>query len=296
MELAQALLKLWERKRWVAVGLVVAAVAALGARQMLKSTVYSAATTQMIVDAPHSALGDINSSLEPFTTRAGVYALLMTSPEALNSIGRAAGIPGSEISAEGPPEATLPQVGQQPNPPSSPFKLQFNQDPTLPTIDIYAQAPTTQQATRLANGAVTGFTRYLTSLEVQGSVPYGQRVQIRQLGDAIGGVVNSGSGKTLAAIVAFVVFILWCCLILFVSKMRGLRTAEGFAIPGEGGRRRAGAGAEPWAGSPPTDDGLQELWLHAATGTVAAPAEAAQAAANGHLMRQADSPAPRDGD
>ena len=226
MEFAQALLKLWDRKLWVALGLLVAAVAGFGARQLLTSTTYAAATTQMIVDSPRSALGDIQSSLTPFTSRAGVYALLMTSQPALDSIGHAAGIPGSHIAAQGPPEAILPQVGQQPSAPATPFKLEFNQNPALPTVDIYAQAPTTQQAVALANGAVIGFRRYLTLLQGGGSVPPGQRIEIRQLGNAIGGMVNPGSGNKMAAIAALVVFLAWCGLVLFVAKTRGALRAS----------------------------------------------------------------------
>jgi hypothetical protein len=262
MELAQALLHLWDRKVWVAIGLVLAIGAGLGARQALKSSVYAAATTQMVVDSPRSALGDINSSLDPFTARAGVYALLMTSPQALNAIGREAGIRGDQIAAEGPPSATTPQVGQTPSTPSSKFKLQFNQDPSLPTVDIYSQAPTPSQAVALANAAVTGFANYLQTLEVQGSVPVAQRVKIRQLGDAIGGLVDAGSNTKFAAMATFVVFLAWCGLILFVAKLKATRTR----LRAAGAAPEASAPAEdltdPWPGGPSQAD-LEAVWSYA---------------------------------
>ena len=115
MELARALVQLWQRKIWVAAGIVVAALAVFGSREVLKSKVYAAASTQMVVDSPQSALANIAPDLGPYTARAGIYSRLMTSPQALDAIGRAAGIPGRQITAQGPAEATLPQAGQQPS-------------------------------------------------------------------------------------------------------------------------------------------------------------------------------------
>lgn len=292
MELAQALIQLWERKIWLLLGLVVAGLAGFGVHKVARSSVYAAATTQMVVDSPRSALGDIQSSLEPFTARAGVFALLMTSPQALDAIGHAAGIPGSEISAAGPPSATLPTLGSTPAQPDTPFKLQLNQDPTLPTVDIYAQAPTASQAIALANGAVAGFATYLKSLQVQGSVPNGQRVEIRQLGSAIGGMVNSGASNKIAAMVGFVVLLLWCGGILWTTKLRAAWA----------GRSSAKTAAGVPADEVPAQDHLADTW---STGGADANLEAVWAYADpalangraptqGHGAPLAESPSGRD--
>jgi len=290
MELAQALIQLWERKIWLLVGLIVAGVARFGVHQTAKSSVYAAATTQMVVDAPRSALGDIQSSLEPFTARAGVFALLMTSPQALNAIGHAAGIPGTQIAAEGPPQANLPQVGSSPTPIDTPYKLQLNQDPTLPTVDVYAQAPTAKEAVDLANGAVTGFATYLKSLQVQGSVPTGQRVEIRQLGSAIGGVVNSSASTKMAGIVGFVVLLLWCGGILFAAKLRAAWAGRG----SEPARPEARAAppqrnlAESWRHADSADADLEAVWAYAD------PALSNGHSDPGHVAPLAESPSARD--
>ena len=71
-------------KLLVAIGVLVAALAGTASVQVPESTVYAAATTQMVVDSPRSALGNIDSSLDPFTARAGVFAQLMTTPQALD--------------------------------------------------------------------------------------------------------------------------------------------------------------------------------------------------------------------
>ncbi len=242
MELALALLRLWERRLWVAIGAILAIAAGVGGMTAFKSTVYSSASTQMVVDAPKSALGNMQTSLVPFTNRAVVFARLMVSPEALSYIGQEAGIPGTEISAQGPAEIGAPQAVHNPSVlkngklvvPTTKFLLRFDQNPELPTVDIYSQAPTTRQALALANGAVTGFTKYLDTLDQATNVPDQQRVQIRQLGSAQGGEVNPSSGRMLAVLVALLVFVLWCFGILFTIRVRSNLRAS-----------RAGAAAKP---------------------------------------------------
>lgn len=240
MELAQALLALWQRKLLVAIGVLVAALAGVASVQLLKSTVYAAATTQMVVDSPRSALGNIDSSLDPFTARAGVFAQLMTTPQALDSIGQAAGIPSNEIAAQGPssPTATVtqPTTPQGAGPSATRFKLLLTQDPALPTIDVYAEAPTTQQAAALANGAVSGFTKYLRAIEAQGAIPAAQQVQIRQLGSAIGGVVDPSSSKKIAVLIAVIVFLAWCAAILLGAKWRRAWATGPAIAPNVGGQ------------------------------------------------------------
>lgn len=245
MELARALIQLWERRIWLAVGLCVATLAALASHQLLKSTVYAAASTQMVVDSPHSALGDLSPSLDPLTVRAGIFAQLMTSPQALSAIGAASGVPGTRIAAQGPPSTSgsgVPQAATLPTDPaarSTRFKLLLTQDPSLPTIDIYTEAPTTRQAISLANGAVTGFASYLRELETQSAVPPARRVDIRQLGSATGGVVDPSASTKLAGLIAVVVFVLWCAMILFIARVRaGLRASSATfsaGLPGSDG-------------------------------------------------------------
>ena len=256
MELAQALVQLWQRKIWLAVGLVVAVLAAFASRELLKSNVYAAASTQMVIDSPQSALGNISPDLTPFTARAGIFSRLMTSPQALAAIGRAAGIPGTQIAAQGPPEVGLPQVAQQPYQSPARFKLLLDQDPSLPTIDVYTQAPTTRQAIALANGAVTGFASFLQSLDQQGSVPPSRRVELRQLGNAVGGIVDPGANTKMAGLIAVAVLVVWCAMILYVSKVRSAwasRTtaplgANTSASNGDDPDRRTSArpASEPW--------------------------------------------------
>ena len=228
MELARILLKLWALRVWIIVGIVLAGAVVAISLPRLGSNVYSSASTQMIVDAPRSALGDAREDLTPYTARAVVFARLMTDPQALQYIGQAAGIPGNLIAASGPTELTGPQAthaptaaqGGQLTAAPARYKLNFLQNPALPTVDVYAEAPTTKQAIALANGAVTGFSGYINNLENQSSVPAGQRITIRQAGSATGGVVDPGASKGLALMIFVVVLALWCGLVLLVTNVR----------------------------------------------------------------------------
>jgi hypothetical protein len=239
MELALALNRLWQRRIWVAVGIILAVLVVKVSSSALKKTTYAAASTQMVVDAPTSALGNLKTSLVPYTARAIVFSRLMTSPEALNYIGQAAGIPGNEIAAEGPAEIGAPtavhtpsvQVDGKLQPPKQKYVLRFDQNPDLPTVDIYAEAPTTAQALALANGAVTGFATYLRQIDSQSSIPLAQQVRIRELGGAQGGVVAASSGTKLGILLGFIVLIAWCLGILYVSRVR-----EHLRAPNRSGR------------------------------------------------------------
>ncbi len=115
------------------------------------------------------------------------------------------------------------------------YKLDFLQNPQLPTVDVYATAPTTSEAIALANGAVTGFSTYITHLEQSSAISGGKRIEIRQLGGATGGSVDPSASKKIAVLIFFMVFALWCAVLLFVTNLRRhLRLAKqsGAAAPG----------------------------------------------------------------
>ena len=235
MTLARILLRLWSRRLWLGLGVLVGGIAAVGSVSMSHSTVYATASTQMLVDSPQSALTNANVVLDGYIARANVFARLMTSDEALQYIGKAAGINGNLIEATGPLEVNgspaashAPVLNDHVKVPAAPatYKLSFVQNPSLPIVDVYASAPTTAQAIALANGAVTGFATFVNQLD-PGKVPQSQGVEIRQLGQATGGIVDPTASKSIAVLVFLVVFALWCWFVLFASRLRAnLRAAK----------------------------------------------------------------------
>jgi hypothetical protein len=234
MEFALLLRELSGRRRLLAAGVLLAAIAAMlsvyrldGLALKARSLQYSSANTQLLVDAPSSVLGNLSQSFEPLSGRAVVYANFMASPAVLALIGPQVGLSGEQIYAAGPVNAQQPRVIQEPTAlkrnmqiagETNPYRLSFESQANLPTINIFAQAPTTAQAVALANGSVIGLQAFLTRLETADKIPAAARVTIRQLGAANGAVVNGGISKALAAIVFIVVLMLWCVLILSGSR------------------------------------------------------------------------------
>lgn len=236
MEFALILRELSKRRLALGIGVLVAALAAIlsvyrfdGLGLEARSLQYSSASTQVFVDTPSSVLGNLTPSFEPLQARATVYANFMASPTFLGLIGQQVGIPGDQIYAAGPIDPSVPRVVQEPTAvqrnveitgETTPYRLNFNHDPNLPTIGIYAQAPNTKQAIQLANAAAASLAQYVTTLQSSGNTPRQSRVVIRQLGRANGGVVNGGIRKTLMFMVFVGVFLIWCVLMLVTGRFR----------------------------------------------------------------------------
>lgn len=230
MEFALILRELSKRRVALGIGVVIAVIAAILSVYRLESSglaprslQYSSASTQVFVDTPSSVLGDLQPSFEPLQARATVYANFMASPTFLALVGEKAGIPGDQIYAAGPVDPSVPRVVEEPTAvernveitgESTPYRLNFNDDPNLPTIGIYAQAPNTRQAVALANASAAALAQYVATLAKTGNTPPAQRVVIRQLGSASGGVVDGGISKAIAFMTFVGVFVLWCVLVL----------------------------------------------------------------------------------
>jgi hypothetical protein len=249
MEFALVLRELSKRWKLLLAGLALAALAAVfsvyhfeGGSLKTRSLQYSSANTQVLVDSPKSVLGNLSQSFEPLSIRASVYANFMASPAVLAVIGQQVGLSGGQIYAAGPVNPQQPRVVQEPTAlkrnveitgESNPYRLEFSNNTSQPTINIYAQAPKTAQALALANAAVVGLQRYVAGLQRVSGTPSAARVTIRQLGPAIGGVVNGGVSKALAAIVFVMVFLLWCVLVLVGSRFAEIWRASGSLEVGE---------------------------------------------------------------
>lgn len=245
MELALILRELWSRKWLLALGVLVAlALGVLAVARVSFSPVglesrslsYASARTQVIVDSPASSLADLGSDVNPLIVRAGVYSRLLTSPGALQIIGQTAGIDPGLIYAQGPFEIDQPRAEQEPTAEArssqivgeaNQYRLRYDSSPSLPIVTIFAQAPTTDEANRLANGAARGLATYVNQIEARNALPPKQRVEIRQLGEPAARTVNSGVGTRLAVLAFVVAFVLWCALVLLIARVAGSWRAAG---------------------------------------------------------------------
>jgi hypothetical protein len=259
MEFALILRELARHRRALAIGVLVAAIAAVlsvyhleGFKLKTGSLQHSAASTELLVDWESSVLGNVAQATEPLAARAGLYANLMTSPAVLNLVGRQVGLSGEQLYAAGPVVVNQPRVEEEPTAlrrnveltgETKPYRLNFETQATSPTITINSQAPTTRQAVALANATVIAMHQYVASIEATNRVNRGSRVVIRQLGKASGGVVDAGIRKSVAVMVFIAVFLVWCVLVLLASRFReSWRASAALQGAREEGGARAGSG------------------------------------------------------
>ncbi|HEY2479050.1 MAG TPA: hypothetical protein VGI17_10000 [Solirubrobacterales bacterium] len=232
MEFSRTLKALWHHRRLVGVGIVIAAVAAtLSVFQVglfppklaSRTNEFGTASTQILVDTPDSSFANLAEEVDPLNYRAGVFARFLASPEAINLIAREADLPANAIEAQGPYEQGQPLFAIEPTAEKrstqiigerSLYRLRFENNPNMPLITVYAQAPTDEEALRLADAAPTALKSYVQSIQNSQNTPAKRRVTLRELGDATGGTVNAGANVQIAVLVFFVVLILWCLLLI----------------------------------------------------------------------------------
>jgi len=234
MELAEVLRALRARKLLVGIVIVVAVAAAVGMKEKSKSIPTGQATTQILVDSPQSALADLAQDTGPLATRATVYAQLMTSGAVLQSIAHAAGVPANQVTAEGPYSGTgealdLPTPsearGAQLLATRPLYHLMFLAQQELPVITVTVNGPTPLAAARVANAVYPGLRSWLSTLQNNNGVQAGNRVTIRQLGDAQAGSVSSSSGTILAGVAGLAVIVLGLLLVVLLEGRRVRRAA-----------------------------------------------------------------------
>jgi hypothetical protein len=244
--------QLWRHRFWIAPGLIIAAIAVLVAVYDVNlnppslerdSAEYAAASTQVLVDFPEkSAIIDIDRSLSPLVERANVYARLGPSPAILERVGRRAGVEPWQIDAKGPynpggerlkREPTAEKRSAQLSAERDQFRLRFDseQDQEVPIVNVYAQAPTVEKANRLADSAALALRDYVQSLQGEEELRAYERVELRQLGKAVGGVVNPGVDRQIALLTFLGTFAGWAMLILLTSSVARFFRARSMRSP-----------------------------------------------------------------
>jgi hypothetical protein len=261
MELARAIKALGRRKRLLAVGIVLAAIAATLSVATVsffppgltsRTNVFSAASTQMLVDTPGSAFGDLAEEVEPLNTRAMIFSRFLASPIAIELIAREAGLPANAIEGQGPYEQNLPLFEQEPTAEKRStqiigqralYRLRFENNPNLPIITVFADAPTTDEALRLADAVPAALSSYITRIQESQHTPDSRRVEIRRLGDATGSTVNAGANVQIAILTFFVVLLLWCLMLIPAHTIaKGWRAREDHDDDDDPGRGKGGNG------------------------------------------------------
>jgi hypothetical protein len=257
MELARTLRILWGRRRLVALGAVIALIAAILSVYRVslmppslesRTNVFATASSQILVDTPDSAVADLSNEIEPLNTRATVFARFLASPAAVELIAREAKLPFDAIEAQGPFELNLPEVQQAPTAEKRSsqiigegalYRLRFENNSQLPIITTYAQAPTQEGAVKLAAAVPVALRAYVDGIQDRQQTPENRKVMIRTLGRASGGVVNPGASKQIFTLVFLTVLIGWCLLLIPAHTIaRGWRDLDNDGNPDPAPGRR----------------------------------------------------------
>jgi hypothetical protein len=245
LELARTLKILSQRRRLVVLGALIAMIAALFSVYRVgfappslesRTNVFATASTQILVDTPESAFADLASNLEPLEARASVFSRFLASPAAVALIAEKANLPVDAVEAQGPFDINLPVFQQEPTAEqrssqiigeAALYRLRFNNNPDLPIISVFAQAPTQKEAARLATAAPSALRKYIDQLQAKQQTPESRQVEIRRLGDATGGVVNEGANIQIATLVFLAVMVGWCMLLIPAQTIaRGWREVD----------------------------------------------------------------------
>jgi hypothetical protein len=198
----------------------------------------ASATTHVMIDLPRSQMTDPRAAWDYFgatAMRADLVAHVMASTPALDHIARYAGVRVDEIAAVAPVTAGVQSVLTEPGSEQRAreillsgrrYRLEIQSRPGLPLIDIYAQAPTTEVAERLAGAASKGMADYLRVEADQRNLDPKDQVQLEQLGPPRSGVLNPGVGIKLGALTFLAAFGLSWSLMLLLAWLLPRRERE----------------------------------------------------------------------
>jgi hypothetical protein len=259
MQFGAHLHELWRLRLGLILSLALAALVALSAAYRIsvlppglepRAMEIGTASTHVMIDTPRSTILDLRQptdDLESLTNRAVLLGNVMAGLPVRRYIARRAGVAPERI------DATSPVTPAFPRPVSAPgeskhatdllrstdqYRLSIQANPTVPFLDLYAQAPTAAAAERLANAAVDGLRDYLADVARTQGTPATQEVRLSQLGRAHGGVINAGVRPQVLLLVFVLVLAVSCAAVLF-----GARVRRGWELgPPEDGHA-AGAGA-----------------------------------------------------
>jgi hypothetical protein len=198
----------------------------------------AAASTRALVDSPNSAVLDLavpTSNLQQMTNRGVLVGNMIASQPVRAYIGRRAGIRPELLQVASPVTPDFPRplatsgkrstkdIADSPNQ----YRLSIQANPTVPILDVYAEAPTEKAARALANGAVQGMQDYLRDLAERQQIPATQRVHLEQLGGATGGVIDPGISIKLGALAFLITFAASSLAAVAIRRVRrGWRLAD----------------------------------------------------------------------
>jgi hypothetical protein len=190
------------------------------------------ASAQIVVDTPHSSVVDLRQGtydILPLKNRAVLIGTLMASQAVRTDIARRAELPVERLRVVAPrtPEQPRPieQSGTKKGPgdllaSTNQYRLDVQANPTVPLLNIDAQAPTAEEAQKLADAAVAGLGDFMRRVAASDRTPPEEAVQLRQLGATKGTVINEGIQIQVIVVVFTIVFALASAATILISRVR----------------------------------------------------------------------------
>jgi hypothetical protein len=247
MALGRRIWNLWLLRPFVAASAVLALVMALWSVYEIsllppkltpRALEMATAATHVVIDTPKSSVLTLRQNSYDFdamTQRAILVGNVMANGTVRESIARQAHIPADRLKITAPFTRALPRAIATTNrkrpgdilESTDQYRVNIQANPTVPMLDVYAQAPNAKDAETLANAAVDGLRRYLADLAVAQEIPARDQLRLLQLGRASGTVINEGVDWQVACLVFILTFSLACATTIFVARVRrGFRVAR----------------------------------------------------------------------
>lgn len=241
MGLGLRLRKLWHLRGGVVGAFVVALLVATWSVEKIsvvplkltpRSLEMATAATHVVVDTPTSSILDLRQdtySLEGLTNRTVLLGNIMASTPVLQSIAARSGVPLQLLQIDAPLTPAQPRAPAEAGrdkhtsdifKSTNQYRLSLQANPTVPILDVYAQAPDARSAADLANAAVDELRRHLAQLAATGRIPAQDQVRLVQLGRARGTVINRGVRWQVAIVAFFVTFGAACASLIFLARIR----------------------------------------------------------------------------
>jgi hypothetical protein len=187
----------------------------------------------------------LGSDFETLIKHAELLGRVMISPPVLDRMAVRVGLSPGSVGGSARTTAPAPEALLEPGSEERAaairrsnlsYGVEVQARPTAPVIDIYARAPSADEAVRLANAAVPSLREYLRGLAADQNLANEKIVRLRQIGDARGSVVNARGPVAVGVLAFFVGFVLSCgvlLVLLWLGRDRMPAQASRLADPPE---------------------------------------------------------------
>ncbi len=228
------------------------------------------ATSHVYADLPGTPAlafrrADPPEDLQTLVKRAELLGRITVSPPVLERIAARCGMPAGDLSGLARTTANVPSALTEPDSErrasdiqasNTPSRIEVQSRPTMPIVDVYAQASSVAGATCLADAVPGALTGYLQALAAAQHSP-DPVMQLSPLGPARGSVVNGGATPLIAILTFLTVFAVLFSVLVGLDVLRTRRRATRIAGANEPEAKPAPA-PEPFpAASAPPDS-----WPH----------------------------------